>query len=48
MHADALGAAAGVDAVDRWFPPGCVPGVDGVPDALYCLAAAPAGSHRQL
>ncbi|MGC5024872.1 LacI family DNA-binding transcriptional regulator [Tsukamurella sp. DT100] len=42
VHADALGALAGVDAVDRWFPEGSVPGVDGVPDAVYCLAAAPA------
>ncbi len=42
VHADALGAEAGRDAVDRWFPPGAVPGADGVPDALYCLSAAPA------
>ncbi|MET9325598.1 LacI family DNA-binding transcriptional regulator [Tsukamurella sp. NPDC003166] len=42
LHADAIGAEAGRDAVDRWFPAGAVPGSDGAPDALFCLAAAPA------
>ncbi|KXO98694.1 LacI family DNA-binding transcriptional regulator [Tsukamurella pseudospumae] len=41
-HVDSIGVEAGRDAVDRWFPPGSVPGVDGAPDALFCLAAAPA------